>query len=196
MKRTIAFVTALILLAATFMFTTTALADYYAVYSCCSNGKPLNVRSGPGKEYPVIDKIPYGQAIYVLGYVGDGWLQLNDIGYVLGSCTSRTQPGPYVPPTPGGGGSSSGSDASGLQSAIMAEFQAARYVTPYAVTTYHKRSSGEINMRWAPSKKATLIHSYSPGETLMVLAELKDWSQVQDPETGWVGFIRNDFLKK
>ena len=51
-------------------------------------------------------------------------------------------------------------------------------------------------MRWAPSKKATLIHAYSSGEKLMVLAELKDWCQVQDPDTGWVGFVRSDFLQK
>ena len=34
------------------------------------------------------------------------------------------------------------------------------------------------------------------GETLTVLAELKTWYQVQDPETGWVGFIRADLLQK
>ena len=69
-------------------------------------------------------------------------------------------------------------------------------MTPYAVSTYHKRASGLVNMRWAPSEKAKLIHSYPSGETLTVLAELKNWYQVQDPETGWVGFIRSDFLMR
>jgi SH3-like domain-containing protein len=53
-----------------------------------------------------------------------------------------------------------------------------------------------INMRWAPNAKAKLIHSYAAGEMLTVLAELKNWYQVQDPENGWVGFIRSDFLMR
>jgi hypothetical protein len=52
-KRMISLMAVVVLLAAMFAFTTTASA-YYCVYSHCPNGKPLNVREGPGKEYPVI----------------------------------------------------------------------------------------------------------------------------------------------
>ena len=51
-------------------------------------------------------------------------------------------------------------------------------------------------MRWAPVKSAPLIESYCNGTPLLVIAELKTWKQVEDPETGAVGFIRQDFLVK
>ena len=59
-----------------------------------------NIRSGPGKDYPVIGKVAYGDPIYVIGETSPGWLQLNDTGFVQASLTSINQPGPYVPPAP------------------------------------------------------------------------------------------------
>ena len=98
-KRIISLMAVVVLLAAMFAFTTTASA-YYCVYSHCPNGKPLNVREGPGKEYPVIGKVPYGDPIYIIGETSPGWYQLNDLGYVQASLTSNSYPGPYVPPAP------------------------------------------------------------------------------------------------
>ena len=201
-KRILVSVMALVLI---LTVATTAFADIRWIKT--GNGKPANGRSGPGKDYEYITGVPYGTQVMISGASANGYTPIvlpsgSDEVYVLTKFLVTYDPGTYVPSAtpskPSGGGSSGGSssDTAGLQSAIIKEFKAARYVTPYEVTTYHKRASGLINMRWAPSKKATLIHAYSSGEKLMVLAELKDWSQVQDPDTGWVGFVRSDFLQK
>ena len=167
------------------------------------NGKPANGRSGPGKDYEYITGVPYGTQVMISGVSANGYTPIvlpagSDEVYVLSRFLVNYDPGVYVPSPspskPSGGGS--GSSTAGVQSDIIKEFKAARFVTPYDVTTYHKRASGLINMRWAPSKTAPLISAYSSGERLLVRAELKDWYQVEDPDTGWVGFVRSDFLQK
>ena len=70
-KRILALAAVLALALTVFIFPTTSLAWEWR-YSCCSNGRPLNVRSGPGKDYPVISKVPYGQQIGVDHDLGNG----------------------------------------------------------------------------------------------------------------------------
>ena len=174
-----------------------------------SNGKPANGRTGPGKDYDFAGYFFYGEAVTPDGQSVNGYTYLTEGAWVMTKFLVDYDPGEYVPGSnkgtneqSSGGSSSSGkssggsSGSSAIQSSTIAEYKAARYVTPYEVTTYHKRSSGKINMRWAPNKKAPLINAYAPGEKLMVIAELKEWRQVQDPATGWVGFIRADFLQR
>ena len=48
-KRILSLVAAVVMLMTMFALTTSASA-IYTVYSACENGKPLNVRSGPGKQ--------------------------------------------------------------------------------------------------------------------------------------------------
>jgi hypothetical protein len=163
------------------------------------NGKPANGREQPTSNSTLIATIPYGTQVNTVGKSVNGYTPVEKAGgsdtvYVLTKFLVKSKPGKYVPNNNTSGGS--GSTSSGIQSAIVNEFNAAKYVSPYDVVTYHKRASGLINMRWAPSEKAKLIHAYPAGETLTVLAELKNWYQVQDPETGWVGFVRKDFLEK
>lgn len=163
---------------------------YYAVYSHCPNGKPLNVRSGPGKDFPVIDKVPYGGVIYVVYPAVDGWLPLNDVGYVQAALTSQTYPGPYVAPDPSKKTTEPAADYNAL-------FQSAKAVaTPYLVTLKATANSkGVANVRWAPSKKATLLKAYDPGTQVLVLAEVgKNWLQVQDPITNAVGFVNTAYV--
>ena len=50
-KRIVALVAVLTLVMTMFILPTTASAIYTA-YSNCNNGKPLNVRSGPGSNTP------------------------------------------------------------------------------------------------------------------------------------------------
>ena len=197
-KRILASVLAMLLIMAV---STSALAATRWIKT--GNGKPANGRSGPGKDYEYITGVPYGTQVMISGASANGYTPIvlpagSDEVYVLTRFLVNYDPGVYVPSPspskPSGGGS--GSSTAGVQSDIIKEFKAARFVTPYDVTTYHKRASGLINMRWAPSKKAPLIHAYSSGERLLVRAELKDWYQVEDPDTGWVGFVRSDFLQK
>ena len=133
------------------------------------NGKPASARSGPSKDTDLVGEFPYGSAV---------------------------PPAPYVPSPDSGKGSTPAQGTSDGLNTIYNEFKAAKWVTPYNVVTTHNRSSGVINMRYAPSKNAPLVDTYKPGETLIVSCELKDWLEVQDPETGKTGFIRHDFLQR
>ena len=98
-KRIVALVAVLTLVMTMFILPTTASAIYTA-YSNCSNGKPLNVRSGPGKQYPVIGTIPYREQVGVDHDLGNGWSELvwgSVPGYAMTSLMSRNDPGPYDP---------------------------------------------------------------------------------------------------
>ena len=190
-KRIISLLAIVALLMATFAFTTAASADY-VVYSHCGNGKPLNVRQGPGKEYPVVDRIAYGKEIWVIGETSPGWLQLNDYGYVQASLTSRTYPGPYVPPAP-----KPTTAPSQKKSDLEKVYATARTVEPYLITLKATaRSKGVANVRWAPSKASKLLKAYPAGTQLRVIAELDKWFQVEDPMTNQVGFVNTAYVEK
>ncbi|MER1993047.1 MAG: SH3 domain-containing protein [Eubacteriales bacterium] len=190
-KRIISLMAVVVLLAAMFAFTTTASA-YYCVYSHCPNGKPLNVREGPGKEYPVIGKVPYGDPIYIIGETSPGWYQLNDIGYVQASLTSNSYPGPYVPPAP-----TPTPDPNKKKADLEKVYASARTVEPYLITLKAtERSKGVANVRWAPSKTSKLLKAYPAGTQLRVIAELDKWYQVEDPMTNQVGFVNTAYVVK
>jgi uncharacterized protein YgiM (DUF1202 family) len=190
-KRIISLMAVVVLLAAMFAFTTTASA-YYCVYSHCPNGKPLNVREGPGKEYPVIGKVPYGDPIYIIGETSPGWYQLNDIGYVQASLTSNSYPGPYVPPAP-----TPTPDPNKKKADLEKVYATARTVEPYLITLKAtERSKGVANVRWAPSKTSKLLKAYPAGTQLRVIAELDKWYQVEDPMTNQVGFVNTAYVVK
>jgi uncharacterized protein YgiM (DUF1202 family) len=190
-KRIISLMAVVVLLAAMFAFTTTASA-YYCVYSHCPNGKPLNVREGPGKEYPVIGKVPYGDPIYIIGETSPGWYQLNDLGYVQASLTSNSYPGPYVPPAP-----TPTPDPNKKKADLEKVYATARTVEPYLITLKAtERSKGVANVRWAPSKTSKLLKAYPAGTQLRVIKELDKWYQVEDPMRNEVGFVNTAYVVK
>ena len=199
LKRTLILMTVLVL-----ALTASAAAFADTMWIKTGNGKPANARSAPSKDSDWVGEFPYGSMVYTMGTAPiNGYTELSNGGgmWVLTKFLVSSQPAPYVPGTDSGssGGRSvipSSSDGNGSLSAIYNEFKAARWVTPYDVVTWHNRSSGIINMRYAPSKNAPLVNSYKPGETLQVLCEMKDWYEVQDPDTGRIGFIRYDFLRR
>ncbi len=49
-----------------------------------TNGSPLNVRSGPGTGYAVVDALPNGFSAATTGRMVDGWVQLSSGGWVAG----------------------------------------------------------------------------------------------------------------
>ena len=192
-KRILVFALAMLLILAV---STSALAATRWIKT--GNGKPAAGREGPSRDYALLTYLGYGTQVNTVGKSQNGYTPVqmpggSDTAYVLTKFLVKSVPGPFVPSEASG---SSSSSSAGLQSSIVNEVNAAGGVTPYEISTYHKRASGLVNMRWAPSEKAKLIHSYPAGERLTVLAELKNWYQVQDPETGWVGFIRSDFLMR
>ena len=192
MRRLFALLLILTMLLTMFAFVPSAFASY-TVYSHCGNGKALNVREGPGKDYWIMDRIPYGNPIEVDGETDPGWLHVTSGGYVQASLTSRTYPGPYVPsPTP------TTKPSTNTETDYNSLFASARFVTPYTVRlTATQNSKGVANVRWAPSKKATLQKAYPSGSQVRVLAELGTaWYQVMDPLTEMVGFVNKAYISR
>ncbi|MBR2659860.1 MAG: SH3 domain-containing protein [Clostridia bacterium] len=173
---------------------------YYYVYT--ENGKGLNVRESPGGR--TVGSLKYGSRIYCYYRDGgNGWALINfkyDNGYGYGTYAAfvssrylrKTKPEPRT------GGSSSKSSSSSAAadtiSEINAEFRSARKVTPFTVTVRPSRTSGWVNMRWAPSKSAEVVATYKQNEKLLVIKETNNWYQVEDQDTGDVGFISKQFV--
>ena len=62
-------------------------------------------------------------------------------------------------------------------------------MTPFVIIVRPSRSSGWVNMRWAPSKDVEVLSTYRSGAKLTVIAESQSWYQVADPDTEATGFI-------
>ncbi len=196
---------ALIAAALTALLVPAALAagepGYYYVKT--DNGKSLNVRNNPDGE--VIATLPYGTRVYVVEFVSYGkWARINyEFGdgsyaaFLSARYLVKNNPGKYTPS--GSGSSSSGSsasdDASKSLTDMNAEFRSAKKVDQqFTVYARPSRASGWVNLRWAPSLVAERIATCPQGKALTVLAETKNWYQVQDPETGMIGFISRQYV--
>ncbi|MBD2462106.1 SH3 domain-containing protein [Oscillatoria sp. FACHB-1407] len=55
-----------------------------------TNGNVLNVRSGPGTDFNVIDELANGAIVSVSGRTSDGWLELSNGGWIASSWVNRS----------------------------------------------------------------------------------------------------------
>ena len=177
-----------------------ASEGYYYVYT--ENGKNLYVRSTPGGE--IVGSLKYGTKIYCYYRDGgNGWALIdyyyNNPGYGYGTyaayISSRYLRKNKPPARNSGSSSSSSSSASAdVAAEIDAEFKSAKKVTPFVVTVRPTRASGWVNLRWAPSKSAQLMATYKQNEKRLVIKETNNRYQVEDQDTGDVGFINKQFV--
>ena len=172
-------------------------AGYYYVYT--ENGRGLNVRDMPNGT--VVGSLKYGTRIYCYYRDnGTGWALIdytyNKPGYGKGTyacfISSRYLRKSKPPANPGN--ASSSSSATDTATEINAEFKSAKRVDPFTVTVRPSRASGWVNLRWAPSKSAEIMATYKANDKLLVIRELKNWYQVEDQDTGDVGFISKQFV--
>lgn len=182
-----------------------ASADSWYVYT--DDGKSLNVRSEPMKGNNVIGSLKYGESVSVRMTMANGWAVIdwvhadNYVAYVQSRFLVNYKPAPKSSSSSSKSSSSktSSSSSSGdtaTISGINAEFKAAKQVTPYTVVARPSRSTGWVNLRWAPTSGAELITKCYQGKELTVIAELKTWYQVEDPATGMIGFISSQYVTK
>ena len=197
-KRFLVLIAALVLVMSACM--TSALA-YDRMYVKTGNGKTLNVRSEPTTAADnVILKFPYGTEVVVDYHLGNGWTCIMlagqyDAGYVQTKFLVSSNPGKYVP-------SSADADlakpATSKDSYTIEQLNnvlaTGHKVNSYMVTLYPTRSSGWVYLRWVPSRTANQLAKYGSGKEVRVIAELKDWYQVQDPDTGAVGFVYTSYV--
>lgn len=173
-----------------------ALAET-TMYVYTNTGIGLNVRSTPEvRKNNILGSIKYGQAVTVDHNLNNGWTVIKynkQIAYVATRYLTATKPAdkkvtPTVKPTTS---PSDKSDATALAT-MNAEFKSAKKVNPYYVYVNPARVTSWLNLRWAPSTKANVITTYRAGSQFLVLAVTNHWLQVQDPSTGYVGYLWTD----
>ena len=196
-KRLIPMVLALTLILSAVLIPAAAGAESssWIMYVYTDNGKTLNVRSDPASGNNVIGRLDFGTAVSVRMTLASGWTCIDyngDVAYVQSRFLVDYQPGrrptPVITPTPVTPAQS--------VSALNAEFRTAVRVSPYTVVARPVRVTGWVNMRWAPSMDTEVITTCRQGKELTVLAELRNWYQVEDPQTGYVGFISRQYVTR
>ena len=171
-------------------------------YAYTENGKPLTVRLEPNGA--IIGTLAYGQPVEVSSVSSKGWALITfhyehpENG--MGDWDAFVNRRYLIDITP-----------EELEQAIQQEkdtftgdpmtdidmeFAAAEYVEPYRITARPARVTGWVNMRWIPSETGRIIAQYKETEALMVLKELAHYLQVQDPDTGDVGYIHKKFAAR
>ena len=193
------------------------------MYVYTDNRKPLNVRSEPVVADNIITTAPYGAALTVIELRDDGWAKIQWTPSVTAYVQSRylqwsrptlttsapatpvAPPIPTAAPTAAPYSSSSGpyyqtadpyAAYTDSLATLNAEFRTARIVTPFTIIVRPARSSGWVNMRWAPSKDVELITTYRNGARLTVIAETQSWYQVVDQDTEATGFIMKAYTTR
>ena len=207
-KRLVALLTVLVLAAA--ILIPAAVAEdntpsdsegYYYVYT--ENGKGLNVRATPGGD--IVGSLKYGTRIYCYYRDGGtGWALIDynynmpGVGYGTYACfiSSRYLRKSKPPARQSSDTSSKSAAATDSTDSINAEFRSAKKVDPFSVTVRPSRASGWVNLHWAPSKSSEIMATYKANAKLLVIQELNNWYQVEDQDTGDVGFISKQFVVK
>lgn len=175
--------------------------DEWTMYVYTDNGKSLNVRRDPSMGNNIIGSLNYGDAVSVRMTSAKGWATIvwaGGDGYVAYVQSRFLVPYKPAPKSSGSGSNSQNAgattDAAKVLSAMNAEFVTGKKVSPYTVISRPARASGWVNLRWAPTTEAERIATCPQGKELTVLAELKNWYQVQDPATGMIGFISRQYV--
>ena len=170
------------------------------MYVYTKNGKALKVRSSMSTkdDSNVIGGLSYGTKVIIYGQ-RDGWALIdygNTAGYIMYRFLVKEKPAPF---TPSGSSEQSTVNFSTSDASTVAQLNvlaaSAKSVTPYTVTVRPTRASGWVYLRWFPSKSAQEIATFRSNHTLTVIAELTDWYQVSDPETGKVGFVYKSYVQ-
>lgn len=191
-----------VMIAAT-LFIPLAFADGWIMYVYTDNGRTLNVRSDPMGGKNIIGRLEYGSAVSVRMTTANGWAVIDyaagegGVAYVQSRFLVSKKPSrKSVTPVPSTQPASDTTDAARVLNAMNAEFRSAVKVAPYTVISRPSRASGWVNLRWAPSTEAERIATCPQGKELTVLAQTASWYQVQDPQTGMIGFIMQKFVSR
>ena len=173
------------------------------MYVYTDNGQGLNVRSSPFVGHNIIGVAPYGSQLEVIRFLDNGWACIQWDVFTEAYVQSRflqwyepesfkPTPAPTAAPTP----TPYNPSYTDTLAQLNAEFRTARLVTPFVILVRPSRSSGWVNMRWAPSKDTEVLSTYRSGDKLTVIAETYTWYQVVDPDTEATGFIMKAYTTR
>ncbi len=198
-KRLIALILALILAACGLIPAAVAEDEgkspgYYYVHT--ENGKGLNVRDAPGGK--IVGSLRNGSRVHVDALTDENWalitFRYNKPGYGVNNYAAWISRRFLTRKKPDTTASTTKQAPADPLEEINKEFKEAKKVTPFKVIVRPSRASGWVNMHWAPSNTAELMATYKANDQLLVIRELPNWYQVEDQDTGDVGFINKQFL--
>ncbi len=170
--------------------------NLYYIYTM--NGKPLNARNAPGGA--VVAQLPVGLEVTVEAFVDSNWALITRTDdktgspfYVNRRFLTKRDPQTWHEDLSEQGYLTADAHEDPV-TAMNNEFRSAKKVDPYKVLVRPTRVSGWADLRWAPSQAAEVETVYRANTELLVLKELDNWLQVQDPDTGDIGFINKGFV--
>lgn len=141
------------------------------------NSGGLNLRSGPGMNYPVIDQFAGDRYVSVLAE-GDGWWCVaidGQVGYMSDDYLVKgLQSARDIAAGSTGGGSWSGG-------------------TPYAVVS-NPKSTQALNLRQYPSTASQVLDKLYNGERLWVDELGSEWCAVTHQDTGVSGYVMTKYV--
>ena len=179
------------------VFTTVAFAEAVeenTYYVFTENGKNLNVRNAPNGD--IIGTLSYGEEVKVKAFINDYWALIEFQDNVPGYVNTRF----LVPVHPDEIKKAIEEEQEHITgdplTDIDAEFASAVDVENYKITCRPARVTSVVSMRWIPSETGRVIARYKATEELIVLKELDHFLQVQDPDTGDVGYIHKKFAAR
>ena len=194
-KKVLAFFLTVILAVTSLVTIAAADGGFSTLYVKTANGKPVNVRSGPGKEYPVIGSVPYGGTVgWDWSYAGnDGWTKIvwggAGDGFIMSRFLTESEPGPAPKPKE--------EEEENEKKKLSNETASEKAIDePFYIAVVATRASGWINFRTGPSKTTKRISSFPDGKELIVIGETTNWYKAKDPETEKVGYIHKHYVRK
>mgnify|MGYP002626106368 CR=1 FL=1 len=152
-----------------------AQAEYYArVY----NADTLNIRSGPGSDYPWLGSVPRDGQVRVVGESGN-WYQIVTLdGLVTGYMSKNylTTNSYSVPSTP----------------AYSDPYASYTMPVSYGVVT----DTNALNVRSGPGTEYTLLGSIAKGEWVEISGESGNWYYVTVVDRGLIGFVSKNYVSQ
>ena len=176
-------------------------AEEYYIYTN-NTGKTLNVRSEPNGD--VVGSLEEGTKVQLISFVSDTWAMItftydrpgSGVGewpaYVSRRYLINVDPAELKKLVEQEKESYTGDPLTDM----TAEFKSATAVQSYRVAIRPARASSWVPMRWVPCNVGPVINSYLASEELVVLQEMDHYLQVQDPDTGDVGYIHKMFAAR
>lgn len=192
-KRFLSILTAVLLLAALMIPAMASATETMYVYT--QNGKGLHIRWEPSTNAEILTDAPFGTKITVKNHLGNGWTAIywggDDVFYVQTRFLVYNKP---TKPAARTATTTTVAANTGMDD-LNRIFKTYRAVSnSYVVTARPTSITGWVNVRFAPSKQAELFATKRDGEQLYVLAELQGWYQVQDPISGYIGYVDANFV--
>ncbi len=143
---------------------------------------PLNLRSGPGKDYASISQYPGGQYVMVL-QKGLGWWKVSVDGLVGFMSVEFLKDGVLTP----SGVTATGAVQQTTDAGFVPDDQS------YVIVN-NPKSTQVLNLREAPDTTSQVLAQYSNGYALTLLGAGEEWCHVEDMN-GQAGYMMTQFLK-